>query len=297
MKKTILSLFLLTITSVAFSAEEVKVFWPFAAASPQATMIRAVLDNANTQQNKYKFIFTHSQGAGGAIAANAALRESGIALLASTSSFYIRPELYTNSHKPADFNIVSAICIGQPLGILSKNPKLLSDNSQEISLGIIPGSITSLVAITLTQNNPNIKVNMIPFKSSPESTINVMGGHIDGSVEFVGTLTTDKLGESMNVIGITGNINQGGYSTFSSIGVKGLENIVNDYFIFSPKTIDVNVQQDLHNIFNNAINKKVTDVCNDAYGIVEKKSYTDLQTLHKEKQDFWSKITEDIKKL
>jgi tripartite-type tricarboxylate transporter receptor subunit TctC len=291
MKKILLMLTLSFLSiSTDVMATQVKVYWPFAAASPQALMVRELLISANEQQSKYSFIFVHQPGAGGSIAANSTINDRDISLLASTSSFYIRPMLYENSHDINEFSMISTVCLGQPLGIFSKDISLLEKQNLDKTVGVIPGSITSLVAMTIKKQNPGIDVRMISFKSTPESTTALLGNHIDASVDFVGRLTTDRLGESVKVIGITGKTEKDNYQTFSSLGINGLEHVVNDYFIFASTNLDLEVQKELNSIFNKAINTKVNDICNDAYGVVQENSYLDVERLHLEKQIIWEEI-------
>jgi len=296
MIKIIQSLLLAAIASTAIAAETVNVYWPFSAASPQAVMIRELLISANENQDKYKFIFANRQGAGGSIAANAAQTDNNLSLLASTSSFFIRPELYENSHDVNEFSMISTICIGQPLGLLSKNIDLSISNTGEITVGIIPGSVTSLVAISLMNNNEEFSLRLVPFKSTPESTTSMLGGHIDGSIEFVGKLTVDKLDAETKIVGITGNQNKGNYQTFESLGILGLTEIVNDYFIFAPSDTDDIVKKELNEILNKAINEKVTEICQDAFGETRQLSYPEATQLQKNKEKNWKTITSTIEK-
>jgi hypothetical protein len=192
--------------------------------------------------------------------------------------------------------MISTVCLGQPLGIVSKDKNLFNDTDKDITLGVIPGSVTSLVVIAIEQNHPNIKISKVPFSSTPDATTSVLGEHIDGSVEFVGKLTIDRLDKSIEIVGITGTVDKGGYKTFSSLGLNGLENIVNDYFIFAPTSINQDVQKELNAIFNNALGGKTSEICNDAYGSVGQITHSDAQSLHQQKQKEWKDITVNIEK-
>jgi len=259
-------------------------------------MIRELLISANETQDRYKFIFAHQQGAGGSMAAKAVQRDSNLSLLASTSSFFIRPELYENSHSVNDFSMISAVCLGQPLGLLSKNKNLLNGAGEEITIGVIPGSVTSLVAISLMQNNKEFSLRLVPFKSTPSATTSMLGEHIDGNIDFVGKLTIERLNGLAGIVGITGNQNKGKYQTFESLGISGLTEIVNDYFIFAPNNVDELVKKELNEIFNKAINEKVTRICQDAYGNIRQLSYPEATQLQKIKEESWKRITSTIEK-
>jgi tripartite-type tricarboxylate transporter receptor subunit TctC len=296
MIKIIQSLLLAAITSTVVAAETVKVYWPFSAASPQAVMIRELLISANENQNKYKFVFTLQQGAGGSVAANAVQKDSNLSLLASTSSFFIRPELYENSHNVSDFSMISTVCLGQPLGLLSKNNNLLNIAEKEFTIGIIPGSVTSLVAIALMENNKEFSLRLVPFKSTPAATASMLGGHIDSNIDFVGKLTVNKLSDNTSVVGITGHQDKGKYQTFESLGILGLTEIVNDYFIFAPNSVNESVKKELNEILNKSINNKVTEICQDAFGDTYQLPYQEATQFQKTKEDIWKRITSTIEK-
>jgi tripartite-type tricarboxylate transporter receptor subunit TctC len=296
MKKlfAILSIFL---SSAVYAQKTVPIYWPFAAGSSQANMIRSIIDSANSQQNKYQFVFQHRPGAGGAVAANAAIESKELSILASTSSFFIRPLLYKESHNVEDFAMLSLICSSQPLAIFSKKINSLSEiQDREVSIGIIPGSITTLATRSLKRENPNLKILEVPYKGTPEATSDMLGGHIDGSVDFIGTSVTTRFGNDVKVLGITGTRNIGGYNTFQSQKIRGLENVNNDYYFFVSKTIDLIIRQELHKILNNAISDKTKAFCEDDYGQLVKIPYSELDSINQQHKAKWNKITEGILK-
>lgn len=288
--KKFLATIILSLTSLSVSSETVKVYWPFSAASPQAAMIRELLDSANQTQNKYKFLFIHQPGAGGSLAAKSAMNDNGINLLASTSSFYIRPLLYPDtSHTVGDYVPIFNVCLGQPLGIFSKDAQLL-DKKDTITIGIIPGSITNFVVNSLEKNNAHLKFDKIPYKGTPEATVNLMGGHIDASVDFVGKMTTSTLSGDVIVIGITGTRNIDNYKTFEFLGFPGLESVVNDYIIFSNKKLNSSTQMEINEIFKNSMNSTVLKSCETAYGKYVDMSYEQLQNLNSTNISKWQTI-------
>ena len=283
--------------NVAYSAPTtVQVMWPFSVASSQASMIRELLDHANKTQSKYKFIFVSKPGAGGTIAAKSVTDTNDqLTLLASTSSFYIRPLLYKESHSIDDFNIVSVICKSQPLTIYSKKYSKLSDiKGNSITVGVNPGSITSFVTRVLSQQNLNIIE--VPYKGTPEATNDMIGGHIDGSVDFAGKSSTSKFATDSQVhsIGITGNKNINKYISFKNQGISGLENVTNDYIIFVDKSVDLRTRTELNSILNSAINEKVVTTCENEFGTISKIDITNSNDLHKTNKKNWTDLTKNI---
>lgn len=285
--------------SLTASAKDitVNVYWPFAAGSQQANMIRSLLDSANVSQTKYRFLFVHKPGAGGSIAANSSLTDNGISLLASTSSFYIRPMLYEQSHDIEKFNLISTICVEQPLGIFTKNQNLLLDaEHEEITLGVIPGSITTLLVRSLIHQNPNLKILEVPFKSTPDATFQMLGEHISGSVDFINKGSSLMLDDSVHVIGVSGVNDNLDFKTFENQGINGLSDIVNDYYIFSPNHLDSNIVEELRNIFNNSISPPVRLLCEESYGYIKTISADESIELHTQNIAKWKNLTDLFEK-
>lgn len=293
--KKILILLAMMLTSMVYAQKTVHVVWPFAIGSPQANMVRTIIDSANSQQGKYQFVFLHKPGAGGAVAAYTVAESKDLSLLASTSSFYIRPLLYKDSHNVDDFNMVTLVCSAQPLSILSKKINRLSDaQGREVALGVIPGSITTLVTRTIKRENADIKVLEVPYKGTPEATTDMLGGHIDGSVDFIGTSVTSRFGTDIKVLGITGKRQINGYPTFQSLKIYGLENVTNDYFYFVNKSVDVDTRQELNRILTNSYTEKTKSLCEDDFGQLVKTPYTQVDEIHKSNKVRWEKLTSGI---
>lgn len=297
--KKIYAACLMLLWSLTVNATEitVHVYWPFAAGSQQATMIRSLIESANSSQETYQFVFMHKPGAGGSIAANSNLNDNLVSVLASTSSFYIRPMLYRNSHEIEKFNLINTICVGQPLAIFSANKNLLKDaEKQEITVGVIPGSITALLVRALQRQNTNLQILEIPFSSTPESTLMMLGGHINGSVNFIGKTVLSTISSTVHAIAISGSTDILGFRTFDSQGIQGLSQIVNDYYIFSPTNADPEIVKELHNILNSAINEKVKSLCEDDFGSVKTITLDEGKTIHMKNTKKWLNLTEDIQK-
>jgi len=295
--KLILLIFTAFFSTLVHAQKVVPVVWPFAIGSSQANMFRSIIETANTQQTKYQFILMHKPGAGGAVAAKTVAESKDLSVLASTSSFYIRPLLYKDSHNIDDFNMVSLVCSNQPLAIFSKKINKLSDvQGREITLGIISGSITTLVTKAIKRENPSIKVSEVPYKGTPEATSDMLGGHIDGSVDFIGTSVTSRFGNDIKVLGMTGTRSINNYPTFKSVNVNGLENITNDYFYFVNKSVDATTREELHKILTNAYNEKTKFLCEDDFGQIGKLGFNQIDALNQSNKTRWGDLTKGIVK-
>ena len=298
MKKLITSILLSLTASISWAnTQVVQIVWPFAPGSTQATMIRHLIDSANQQQNKYQFVFFNRPGAGGAIAANYASSASSLTVLASTSSFYSRPLMYNESHDPEQFRLTNTICLRGPLALFSKKYQSFNDmKNREVTVGINPGSVTQLFTQLLAQNNSSLKFREVPYKNTPDATTDMLGQHIDSSVDLLSIGNLARLSGSASVIGITGIRSFPGMPTMASLKVKGLENLTNSYFIFLPKSVDVSVARELNQLFNNAINDAVRESCNGEHGQVELTSFENTEKVHQSNQNQWRQLTQGIVK-
>ena len=294
MKKYLFLLMALISTSV-FSSQVVNVVWPFAVGSSQANMVRSLIESANLQQEKYKFVFLSKPGAGGTVAARHALDSKELNVLISSSSFYIRPMLYKDSHEIEKFNLIGNVCLSQPLAIYSKKITNIT-SATDITLGVIPGSITTLVSRTIQRENKHLVIREIPYKGTPEATTDMLGGHVDGSVDFIGNSTLSRFDNTVSVLGITGKREINGYKPFHTKKIRGLEDVTNDYFIFADKTMPEELQQEFYNIFSKSISVKVKESCEDDFGYVRILPYNEYSKVHSMNAEKWTKITHGILK-
>lgn len=298
MKKIIASA-LLAVSSLTYAnqPQTVQVVWPFAPGSTQAVMVRHLIESANEQQSKYHFIFVNKPGAGGAIAANYTTSANTHTVLASTSSFYTRPLMYNESHDPEQFRLVSAICLQSPLAMFSRKYSSFNElKDGNVTVGINPGSVTQLFTRLLTQHNPELKFTDVPYKGTPEATTDMLGRHIDASIDLLSAGNLARLPADATVIGISGTRSLPNMPAFSSLKVKGLENLTNNYYLFLPRSIDSLIARELNRIFNAAINNTVRESCNNERGIVEIVSFDRTEKLHQTNQTQWRQITQGITK-
>lgn len=290
--KKLLTLLLLSFASIAFAESiPVNIHWPFAVGSPQANMVRGLIETANTQQTKYNFVFSHKPGAGGSIAARS-VTPNQLSILASTSSFYIRPLLYKDSHTINDYSLVAEMCTSQPLAIFSKKYKSVNDFNKSVTIGVIPGSITTLVTRSLSKSNSHLNIVEVPYKGTTEATTDLLGGHVDGSVDFIGKAVLARFDSTVNVVGVTGTKRIGSYATFESMGAKGLTGITNDYFLFVHQSVDEPTRKELNSIFRQAINNsaRVKELCTDDFGTVANTPYDQLTSINAGNASKWSKL-------
>jgi tripartite-type tricarboxylate transporter receptor subunit TctC len=292
MVKQILGAVALVFSLSATAQTDVKVFWPFSAVSDQGLMIKELVDSANQKQQKFKFEFVHKPGAGGSLAVKSIQAEDSLSVLVHTSSFYIRPNLVKDAHDISDFKMINTICTDQPLSIVSRKFKSLKDfENNTAKVGLNPGSITSLVPRNLSANNPKIKIVEVPYKGTPEATNDMLGGHIDGSIDFIGPATVSRLPDDVRILGITGTKSMAGFKTFKEQGYVGLDDITNSYYIFVKSNIDSKIAVEISEVLYQAISQQVKQYCEAGRGTVTKIPQEKLQGLNAKNVEIWKKAT------
>lgn len=259
--KKFLSLLLLslsfgTLSATTYSKTIITINWPFDTASNQANFIRIIVEEANRQQNKYLFLYNNKPGAGGTIAAKHVLSSTKeINLLSTSSSFWVRPIFYPNeSHKVEDFQPIMIECIEQPYIIISSKYSSLKEIQQqkELNIGVGLGSLTEAVAREFQTKLPNTKLNYIGYNGSIKPMMDVQAGLLDLSVGLPADTKQYVEINRLVVIGSSGWQNYSLFPTFNSQGVKGFENLVSNYAIYAPITMNNKTAKELHNILNNA---------------------------------------------
>lgn len=303
MKKIILAVF---ITMACFSAwavpiqpQIVQFVWPWASgAGGIATMMRHLVNTANQQQDKYQFVFTQKLGAGSTIAANYVLSSNSLSVVANGDAMYIRPQMYKEAHDITQFQVVSAVCSNMPLAIYSRKYTSIDQlRNKDVSIGINPGTATQLLTSLISNNNSDFTFTVIPYKGLPESITDMLGGHIDSTVAFVGSGSLALSLPDVSIIGISGNRSMPGMPTFASLQVKGVEQLTNSFYIFAPHTLDATTAQEFNKIFNKAADSDVfKKACVAEQGIVETVAVDKTDQLHRYNIQRWKKLTHGISK-
>lgn len=294
--KKLLSILILCFAISAQAQIVVPVVWVFALSSSQGNMVREIIQEANSQQTKYQFIFEHKPGAGGAVGVNYVASLKQPAILAHTSSYFIRPYMYKDgSYDVNQFEILNSYCNDQPLALISRNYKTLAELAKRstASVGLLPGSITELLVEQYKNVNPKIDLTTVGFKGTPDITLQVLGGHIDLSVDWLAGVNNDNL----NVLGITGVHNYDNAKTFRSQGLLGFEEIANSYYLFINKNTDPTVTKELNDIMARAVvAPKVRAYCQQDFGQYSNVSGAKAQSIFRQKHQYWKTQVEKIAK-
>lgn len=296
MKKMLLALLLSASTAFVTAQTVVPVVWVFALSSTQGNMVREIINAANSQQTKYQFVFEHKPGAGGAVGVNYAASLKQPAILAHTSSYFIRPYMYKDgSYDVNQFEILNNYCVDQPIALISKNYKTLNElnNKSSASVGVLPGSITQLVVSQYKNHNPKLDLVEVGFKGTPDITLQVLAGNLDLSTDWLAGVTNPEL----NVLAITGVHSYDNAKTFKSQGMSGFENVTNSYYLFVNKNTDPAVAKEFNDIMSQAVvMPRVRAYCQRDFGQYTNISGAKAQDVFKQKHQYWKQSVEKISK-
>lgn len=294
MIKFIISMLFLFLHSNSYASQNVHIVWPFASGSNQANALRLIIENANQSQKKYNFIFEHKPGAGGTIAVNYVLNRKIPTLLLTTTSFFTRPIFYPNeSYDVNKIQPIAIVSVDGPLVFLSKKFSNLNElkDQKNVTVGVISGSITELVARTI-QKSINTNLTIVTYSSTIDATKDMIGNHIDVSVEFIRDALVWVDNGHAKILGITGNKDIDNHKTFMSQNVKNTSELVHHTMIVTNKEISDEFVQEMHLILTDAMLKSnVVEIWKNDRAIVTKRSYEDTLKFWNSQKILWNKIT------
>lgn len=276
MKKIVASI-IMFLSSCAFATQTIPIVWAFSPASNQANALRLIIDNANKAQSKYNFIFENKPGAGGSIAVNHIINSTTPTLLMMSTSIFVRPYYYPE--QSYDINKLQPVAItatGSPLAILSTQFSSIDELTKKpyAKIGIVQGSITESVAKSIQKNS----MILVPYQGSINATNDLLGGHIDASVEFIKDSIPWVESGKAKVIGITGTNVIGDFKN-----IKNTDHIISNYYVVANKNMNELLVQELHDIITKAmLQQNVIDLWKGDYATVIKRNYD-------ETIEFWNK--------
>lgn len=295
-KKILLAIAIMLSASVSSHAHTVvQIYWPFSLASTHATMVRVIADELNKVQKEYTYVMVHKPGAGGSIAANTLLNNQGPALLAATSSFFIRPNLYLSaSHDLSKFNTIGSYCENQPLALISSKYKTLTDlKNHPVNVGVIPGSITHLTALSYIRASKS-DVNTVFYQGTPEMSKDVVGGHLDISVDFLSSAV--QFAGKVNVLGISGTTDYAEGRTFKSQGIADVDITHSNFLVYAEGTDSKLIESVRHNLAKVLNSSRLKEACQQEYGSMVTKvlSQREASELYNNQVNFWRKKTQGL---
>jgi tripartite-type tricarboxylate transporter receptor subunit TctC len=235
MNKLLLGLIMLAASVAASAGEKVPGVWGFAVGSTQGTYFRAILEQANKEQDKYNFYFENKPGAGGSIASHHVFNHKGTAILAHSAAFFVRPNLYPETIYSFDQFKPLMIMGYAPATLVTKNKSLAQLVKQNrITIGTAgTGSSTHLMAETFAKGLKGKEVVMVHYKDTNLAFLAVMTGEIDATFEFLGDAKAKALPET-TLIGLTGKNKVEDIEPLRNLGFKDMEGLSGIFAIYVP---------------------------------------------------------------
>lgn len=241
MKKLLALLLAACVITSAHAKETVTIVYAFSPADTMANYSRSLVNEANKIQDKYTFIFDTKPGAGNAIAANY-VKNTPNTILATSSAFFVRPNFYPNeSYNINDFKELMPQC-DAPLGVASVKYKSWNDvpTDKRLNIGVSGlGVTTHLTATQVVSKYPNLQV--VPFKSTNESILSLVGGFTDIHIGFLGESETWGSSTSKTkvyILGTTGNKVVNKHTTLVSQGFPAMLGRMNaPHHLVIPNTV------------------------------------------------------------
>lgn len=249
---------LLLAVSVAHAKETVTIVYAWSPSDSTANYDRVLADEANKIQNKYTFLFDTKPGAGSSIATNYVANTPNT-ILATSSTLFIRPIFYPDqSYDLNNFKELMPQC-NAPLAISSVKYKTWKDvpTDRPLTIGTSGlGVTTHLTALQIIKKYPNVQV--VPFKSTSDSLLSMVGGQTDLHVGFISEAeswskdNTDPR-RRVNVLGTTGIHKIKNYPTLISAGFpSALGSMSVPFHLVVPNRVSDAQAEELHSILSKA---------------------------------------------
>jgi tripartite-type tricarboxylate transporter receptor subunit TctC len=298
--KKLLAILLFAFAGLAQAQQNVTIYYGWSAADKAANFHRTLVNEANQQQKKYNILFDTKPGAGASIAAMY-VEKTPNTVLATSSAFWIRPNFFPKeSHDPANFRELMPAC-DAPLTMVSSKYKSFREVPTDVPLTVGVsglGITTHLIATEIVKKYPNMTV--VPFKSTTDAVIAVIGKQTDFSVNFVGDSEQYLKGSSQGrlyMLGVTGNSTVLNTPTFVSQGFnKTLEHMNAPAHLVVPNTMPEAQFRELRAIFVRAgRSQSVLDAYKADYCSSLNQMYDDqIQPWYNAQNVRWKKITSNI---
>lgn len=296
MKKFIIGLLLLA-ASPLFARDTVTVMYSWSPADSIANINRHTIEEANRIQNKYNFIFDAKPGAGGTLAATQVLNNPNH-ILVTSGAFFVRATVFPEaSYDVSKFTTLMGMCTA-PMSITSSKYKSWKEVPRDRPLNIGTsglGVTTHLAALQIVARYPNMQV--VPFKSTSEALVNMVGGTVDFQVGFLSEpeAWAKENNKPVNVMGVTGNRSINGHPTLASQGFDPTINRVDVPFHYVvPTTVPADKFNEWRAILQTAAKSKrvresmSADYCHPTEDLKEPRQWYNDQAV------FWRKLSSGI---
>lgn len=295
MKKLILSL--MACFSFSVAAETVTLVYSWSPSDSVANTQRNLAMEANKIQNKYTFVFDAKPGAGGTVAARHVANNANT-ILVTSSAFFIRATVFPNeSYDLSNYTTLMAQCTA-PMVITSSKYKSWKEvpRDQPLNIGTSGlGVTTHMAALQVVGKYPNIQV--VPFKSTSEALVNMVGGQTEFHVGFLSEpeAWAKENNKTVNVLGITGARRVNNHSTLASQGFDLVtERMGVPFQLVIPVSVSETKSREWREILQRASKAKsvrdsmAIDYCHPTEDTRE------LDRWYNEQRDLWKKLAGNI---
>nr|NDG05933.1 hypothetical protein [Oxalobacteraceae bacterium] len=233
----------------------VTLVYPWTLGDSMAGVMMAMLEEANLQQNRYRFVIESRPGAGSAIAANHVIRTPNT-ILSTGASVWLRPIFYPKeSHDPSQLRTI-LVQFECPFAVTSGRFSSWSQVPRDRPLTVGTsglGVVTHLTATQIQKIYP--QMNVVPFRSTSEALQNAVGQHVDFHVGFVRQAeeyTTRSPG--VTILGVTGSRPVKDYHPLVKQGFgQELADITLTHFLMVSTKTDHKLASDWANILRKAM--------------------------------------------
>lgn len=249
MRKFLLSI-LLFCSWPCFASSTVTIIWPFGVSSTLLNYTRALIHKANQDQTAYKFVLEIKPGAGGSIGAaqtKTIVDNGGLAILASTDAFFVRPMLYPTStqYKIEDFRLLLPQ-VATPMALVSRPgadlPTILRQPQSNFGTTGL-GTSTHVMAEQIRKRA--VQMQIVAYKDPPESVKDVIGGSIDLALENL-SLALDN--PRIMIHGITGRQKIDGIKNLSDLGFPEMTHLDVKVILVAPANMDVQSFKEIQDV-------------------------------------------------
>lgn len=297
MKKLLLAILAACSFSVS-AAENITLIYSWSPSDSIANTQRNLAMEANKLQDKYTFLFDAKPGAGGTVAARHVANTPNT-ILVTSSAFFIRATVYPNeSYNLSDYTTLMAQCTA-PMVITSSKYKSWKDVPKDRPLNIGTsglGVTTHMAALQVVNRYPNVQV--VPFKSTSEALVNMVGGQTDFHVGFLSEpeAWAKENNKTVNVLGITGNRVTNGHATLANQGFDPVTDRMGVPFqLIVPNTMSETKARELRGILQRAAkaqsvrNSMAIDYCHPT------EDRKDLESWYNDQRELWKKLAGNVK--
>jgi tripartite-type tricarboxylate transporter receptor subunit TctC len=297
-KKFFAIIFMSLALSSTWAAEKIHIVWGFSPASNQASFYRAIVNELNSIQNKYEFVFEHRPGAGGAVAARYVLSNPETAILGGTSTFFLRSHVDKETgYSTGDFQPALVQTLGAPLVLLSTKHQTLktAQQSQDFTVSVSGfGSSSHLMGSVLIEALPQTRI--INYVTLVDANKDILGEHIDAGWNFFADV--DKTIESKRAHGLalTGTVRHKGIPTFKDKGIAGFDQLTSNTAMYVSNKMPREKLLEIHGFLREANRRQTVR----AFYALEYSNPADFdyqQTVQwfKQQEIFWAQQSQKIK--